>query len=99
MGLNLNVEPPSGDDGAGSRRVNDADGVQRGLNGKLDLGQVRAYYERKKKGEEKGVGESLRDGRPVLRSRITLEIVQVRTMILIRKGRGCLVSCGLMPVH
>jgi hypothetical protein len=31
-------EPPSGDDGAGSRKVNDADGVQRGLNGRLDLG-------------------------------------------------------------
>jgi hypothetical protein len=60
------AEPDTpGDDGSGSLEVNDADGTtQRGLNGKLDVGQVRAYYERKKKGEgkEKGVGVGLRGG-------------------------------------
>ena len=43
----------------GSRKGKDEDdgrGIQRGSDGKLDLGQVKAFYENKKMGVGKGVG-------------------------------------------
>ena len=58
--------PPFEGDATGSRRGTGADGgfgIHRGTNGRLDLGQVKAYYERKNKGLGKGVpGVSLRNG-------------------------------------
>ena len=58
--------PPFEVDATGSRRGTGADGgfgIHRGTNGRLDLGQVKAYYERKNKGLGKGVpGVSLRNG-------------------------------------
>lgn len=55
-------------DAAGSRREGGAGlGIEKGPDGKLDLGQVKAFYERKKKeeGKEKGegVGVGWVDGR------------------------------------
>lgn len=55
-GAELDPRTP-GADVTGSRG-GDGFGIQRGLDGKLDLGQVRAYYERRNTGEgkEKGKG-------------------------------------------
>lgn len=63
-GVDPDPDPPRGA-AASSQRGDDGDRsfrIQRGSDGKLDLGQVRAFYEKKNKRAGKGVGKEMGRG-------------------------------------